>query len=220
MSPKFEVVIPVVNPDLANVLIKNMEENTLLPERVVIINNSNESYMPRSTKFLIEIYFSKTGLVNESINLGISETTDCDFVSILNDDIQIGFWFFKRIAKVFNEMRCCASLPHIIVDPKKLPLKDGPYSPSRMAKVQGCAMSFRKEVINQIPEIPAHRIKTFHGDDWLWMWSIKQTRLRWFTDSGNPIYHMVGQSTLKLGKRRQKKRERNEWEKILWELNG
>ncbi len=226
-TPKFEVIIPVVNPGLANTLIKNMEENTLLPQRIIIINNTEQIYMPRSNKFLIEIYHTGKGggkvvigTVNESLNLGISKTTNCDYVSIFNDDIQIGPWFFERIVRVFKEaQKCSAACPYTIIDPKEGPLKEGPFSIQQLKKRQGWCVTFRKEVLDKVPKIPDDRIQTFHGDDWFWLWTTKHIKMAWYIDMGNMIYHMIGQSILKLGKRKHKRREKNEWNKIMRELH-
>jgi len=236
--PKFEVIIPVINSILADVLIKNMEENSLLPKRVIIIDNSSDHYMPWSDKFLIEIYHSQTGMVNESINLGISKVTKyCDFVSILNDDIQIGPWFFERVARAFKEDPICSVVcPTTFVSPGrnpkvshrrmtlgkngKAPLKEGPFLLHQMSKKQGWSLTFRKKVLDIVPKIPNTRIETFHGDDWFWLWTTKYIGMHWCVDSGNSIYHMIGQSTLKLGKRKDKKKEHNEYMKILEELRN
>ena len=217
---KFQVIIPVINPGLADVLIKNMEENTLLPEKVIIIDNSQCSYKPQSDKFLIEIYHSISGMVNESLNLGISKVSkNCDYVSLFNDDIQIGSWFFERIARVFKEALICSAVcPNTIIDTKKLPLIEGPFIYHQMKKREGWAMTFDKHLLNMAPPIPDTRIKTFHGDDWFWLYTTRHIGMLWYKDLGNNIYHMIGQSVLKLNKRRDKKTEHNEYFKILGEL--
>lgn len=221
MSSKFQVIIPVVNPELCDILIKNMEENTLLPKRVIIIDNSKQYYMPRSHKFLIEIYHSKTGAVNESWNLGISKTTDCDYVSILNDDIRIGPWFFERIVRVFREaLNCSAVCPNTILGVRVPNLREGSFSFEGMSRREGWAVSFRKKILDKVPPIPNTRIKTFYGDNWWWFWTTICIKANWYKDLGNPIWHMVGQSTLKLGKRRCKRKERKEYLKIMKELFG
>lgn len=221
-SPKFEVVIPVVNPELADIVIKNMEENALLPKRVIIIDNSKQWYMPNSRKFPIHMYRSQTGTVNESLNLGISKVSkDCDYVSLLNDDIQIGPWFFDRIARVFREAAACSAVcPHTILGACAPVLKEGSFFFEQMKKKEGWAVTFNKHILVKVPVIPDTRIKTFHGDDWLWLWTRGRIGMTWYKDLGNPIWHMVGQSTLKLGKRKHKLKERNEYKKIMGEIFG
>ena len=212
---KFQVIIPVVNPGLADVLIEETEKNTLLPERVIIIDNSYCDYKPYSDKFPIYIYHSISGTVNESINLGISKTHDCDYVSIFNDDIQIAPWFFFRTHLIFKDIPICSvACPNTIVDPKQLPLKESPSQFVQMKKRAGWCVSFRKEILDKVPPIPDTRIRTFYGDDWLWYWTTVFIGKKWFMDMGNMIYHMIGQSTLKLGKRKSKERELLAWREI------
>ena len=106
MKPEFEVIIPVVNPGLADVLIRNMEENTLLHKRVIIIDNTPARYMPYSDKFMIEFYNSFTGTVNESFNLGISQPSIMELVlptqEIFVESIELGFvtryWYERQKA--------------------------------------------------------------------------------------------------------------------------
>jgi len=219
MEPKFQVIIPVVNTNLADVVIKNMEDNSLLPERVIIIDNSQQSYAPHSNKFPIDTYHCKTGTVNESLNLGIFNSTDCDYISIFNDDIQIGSWFFRRVHDTFlSNKKCSTVCPMIIVDPSLLPLVEKKPLIISMKKREGCAMTFKKEIIDSISPIPYDRIKTFYGDDWFWLWTTARINMIWLKDIGNTIYHMVGQSILKFGKRHDKRKEREEWYKIRAEI--
>ena len=88
-----------------------------------------------------------------------------------------------------------------------------------MNKTEGWAVTFNKFILVKAPAIPDTRIKTFHGDNWLWLWTRKRIRKEWYKDLGNPIWHMIGQSTLKLGKRKHKMKEKNEYRKILEELD-
>jgi len=220
IESNFEVIIPVMNIDLCNILLKSIEENTLLPKRIIIIDNTEESYNPISSKFPIDIYYSQTKTVNESINLGISKLSDCDFVSILNDDVILGSWFFERIAKVLNTMiNCCVLCPHIIVDPTKLPLIEGKEEIVPMTKREGCAFTVKKYIIDAVPPIPDERIKIFHGDDWIWYWTAKTGKI-WCKDMGNFVFHKVGSSILRLGFRKVKRPEREEYRKIIKEIES
>ena len=92
-------------------------------------------------------------------------------------------------------------------------IKKGKVCHVDMGKRQGWAMNVLKTVLNYIPPIPTHLLETFHGDDWIWVWS-KFNGYRWVMDKGCEIYHHVGASALRLGFRRYKRMERDKWVKI------
>ncbi len=212
----FEVIIPVVNIDLANLLMASIEKNTLKPKRVIIINNSESKPIPikLSSHFPIDVYHSTTGLVNESLNIGISMVSeDCDYVSILNDDIILGDWFFDRILKTFNKFPDCGvALPLQVFDLKHLVQYNMEYIP--VSKREGPAMTIKKSVLDHIPPIPS-ALKIFFGDDWIWVWTVYNLSKYWYKDVGNTIYHAVGSTvrTLKYNITHLRK-ERIEWYKI------
>jgi len=215
---KFEVIIPVVNIELANLLLVSIERNTIQPQRIIIINNSKEVYKPLPKDLPIEMYFSETGRVNESINLGISKVSkDCDYVSILNDDLILGPYFFDRIAGIFDQIGDCAvACPQQVFDISEL--ITGPPALVQMMKREGPAMTFRKSVLDQIPTFPHKIIQTFHIDDWFWVWTRYKLKRIWCKDLGNTVYHKVGASVRKLGLRVHKRPESHQWNKILKEL--
>ena len=216
------VVIPVVQTDLCTALLKSMEANTVLPKRVVIIDNSDAGdYKPNSNKFQIDVFKGRTTAVNESWNLGISLVDICcDYVSILNDDIFLNKWFFQRILETFKAKSACG-----VACPESVGTDDffgkGKKKPhiKRMLKREGFAFTIKKKYLDIIAPIPIHRVETFHGDDWFWYW----TNIRgqyWYKDHGNIIIHHIGSSVLAMGFRQMKKRERNEWMRIMDELGG
>ncbi|MCK5344529.1 MAG: hypothetical protein KAR20_14045, partial [Candidatus Heimdallarchaeota archaeon] len=89
----------------------------------------------------------------------------------------------------------------------------------RMGKREGFAFTIKKAYLDAIAPIPIHRIETFHGDDWYWYWT-KTGGHFWYQDLGNIIFHHVGVSVLQKGYRKTKRKERNEWGKIMEELGG
>jgi hypothetical protein len=208
-----EVIIPVVNVDLAIELLNDIEKNTLLPKRIIIIDNSKQFFRYNSPKFITEFYYSSTGLVNESINLGISKLDrKCDYVSILNDDIRIGNWFFQRIGETFTYHPVCGvACGNTCFDIDKIRKGKVKYVP--MERREGWAFVIRRSLLDKIPPIPHDVLTTFHGDDWIWCYTHKHG-LYWFKDVGNTLYHAVGSSILKLGFRSIKRKEHNIWNKL------
>jgi len=218
----FNVIVPVIQPDLCNELIRSMEFNTILPTKVIIIDNSRGPfYQPQSDKFPIYVYHSQTGYVNESWNLGITKVDiTCDYVSILNDDIYLNSWFFQRVNETFKAYCTCGVACPFTVE-KFEEMGKGKKKPriTRLLKREGWAMTFKKSVLDTIPPIPDYRVKIFHGDDWFWFHSKTQGNY-WYRDEGNVIYHVVGASVKSEGFRSLKKKEKNEWIKIMGELGG
>lgn len=217
----FNVIIPVVNPDLCDEVITSMEYNTILPQKVIIIDNSDGRYIPESKKFPIYVFTSQTGWVNESWNLGITKVDiTCDYVSILNDDIYLNSWFFQRVHETFQAYKDCGvACPYTVNNMRELGKGKRKPSITRLLKREGWAFTFKKSVLDIIPPIPDYRVKLFHGDDWFWFHS-KTKGFCWYQDEGNIIYHQVGASIERNGLRSLKKIERNEWRKIMNELGG
>lgn len=219
----FNVIIPVVNADLCDDVIKSIEDNTVLPVRLIIIDNTDAlDYRPVSSKFQIDYYYSEMGWVNESWNLGISKVdVRCDYVSILNDDIYLNRFFFQRVLETFEKYKNCGvACPMTVLNKEDLKGKGvGRQDIKHMKKREGWAFTIRKDLLDHIAPIPAHRIKTFHGDDWFWYWTKSRGNF-WFKDHGNLIWHKVGASVVGLNMRRTKKDERNEWRKVMEELGG
>lgn len=212
----FQVIIPVVNIGMLDILIGNILNNTILPETIIIINNSSQqiktSILP-TIKFVV-INPPAPLFVNESWNLGISKLSECDFVSILNDDIEIPTTFFKRIANGFkNFSKAGVICPCTVADRAMiaLPTRD---SYEKMKKKEGWAFTIRKNLLDTIPPIPSE-LKLFFGDDYFW-WHVYRggSGYIWYKDCGTIIYHAIGTSLRKICKKErdlQKRRERKIW---------
>jgi len=216
----FEVVVPVVNPDMMGELLKSISANTLLPKRVIIIDNTKLpleeifKYIPNNG-VIVEVYYSKTSFVNESLNLGITKLSkDCDYATFLNDDVILSDCFFQRNLELFQDKMCGVACPNTVDSMDEL--KNGKVNSVCMNKREGWALSIRKSILDKIPLFPSDRVATFHWDDWIWYHVLEQGLL-WHKDFGNTIYHAVGSSILRLGFRYHKKKERNEFQLIAKE---
>ena len=231
---RIEVVIPVVNYDLALTLLDQIESNTHPVTDVHIVDNTGKTHLwSLPDTFNLHFYFSKTGLVNESLELGRTKVSkDCDFVAFLNDDLIIGNWFFQRLVETFesNSTIGIACGNTNTANGKGCNFVPGSDHPMRKGTVDirlqrpryrmdGWAFAIRKEILDKIPPIPHERITTFCGDTWLFEHMVKLGYC-WAKDYGNNLFHYVGMSTLKGGFRDIKKSERNEWDKIRAETWG
>lgn len=240
---RFKIIIPVVNRDLAIKLMESIRQNTLLPGRVFVIDNSTGRNSLRfDTPFPVDVARPARRLgVNASWNLGIRMCADCDMVSILNDDVILGKSFFERNARLFREHRGCGvACPATVHDLAELPACPPlPYlsalglpgkpgvgrrdnedaengAISRMRKREGWAFSIRRSLLDRIPPVPGE-LRTFCGDDWFWFWTHK-LGFHWYKDTANIVYHKVGVSVRALRVRHSLRREKEALKSIIRDI--
>ena len=211
----FEIIIPVtINYEMAQDLLCSIEANSILPSRVIIIDNSEgdqKGFAYKTNLFQLDIY--RDGFrryCNHAWNTGIERLSkDCKFVSILNDDIVLGPYFFEKIKYVFdNNPRAGAACPLCIDNPgyvlselRKINKDKNANKVNRMRHREGGAFTIRKDVLDQIPPIP-EELTTFYGDNWFWWWTYKRGYL-WMKNSMNIIYHLGSVTVKALGQNEQ-----------------
>jgi GT2 family glycosyltransferase len=195
-----QVIIPVMNTKVFQILANNIVDNIYKPSRIITINNSGED-IPKNPFKEYEIDYTvitppKPLCVNESWNLGISKLLKCDFVSILNDDIQIPQTFFQNLIQGFKHYPDAGVIcPHTVTDKK-----DGCNITSneftKMKHKEGWAFTIRKNILDTIPPIPPN-LKLFFGDDWFW-WHVYKKGFLWYKDTSIEIFHHVGLSVRRI----------------------
>jgi GT2 family glycosyltransferase len=215
MAVKYNVIIPVVNRDLAAALLDSIAANTIIPDNILIIDNSMVcKAFPFDGRLPIEIIDSGKRLgVNASWNLGIREAGGCDYLAILNDDVILGKHFFESNIEVFRQYKDCGvACPATVHDMAELK-RPGAGRIVRMKKREGWAFSFRWSLLKEIPPIPAEMV-TFCGDDWFWVYT-RLNGYHWYKDTGNIVYHEVGAAVKKLGVRSHLRRDRTAFEGVI-----
>jgi len=199
---KYKVIIPVVNRELAVMLLDSIAANTVIPDHILIIDNSmNKTAFPIVAGLSVEIITSRGKRlgVNASWNLGICNVGDCDYVAILNDDVVLGKYFFEKNIHAFQTYPDCGvACPETVHRIDKIKETDGKVI--CMKKREGWAFSFRMDVLKKIPPVP-NQLTTFCGDDWFWIQTGMQG-YRWYKDTGNIVYHKVGAAVRQLGARK------------------
>jgi len=198
---KFNVIIPVIRRDLFSLLLADLCGQSVLPELVIIIDNSRGLDAETLKHLPFEVYLIVPNHnigVNPAWNWGVGLAKDCDAVAILNDDIRLGSEFFHKISIAFGcSPDAAAVCPLTNSDDPDAHRIDIPYAPkylSPMRKREGWAMVIRRQVLDQIPPIP-DALRIFCGDDWFWYWSHRMGR-PWIKDLSNVIYHQVGASMM------------------------
>lgn len=215
---KIELVVPIVIDYMFPKFLESVEANMILPQRLILIDNTPNGIKPKSDKVEIVRLKSKTGKVNESWNLGIKNVSkNCDAVGIYNDDIILNPFFFQRIVETLKWSNSCAvACPNTVKTGQSL--KRGRVNLAVMTYREGWCFTIKKRVLDSIPPIPDNVIKTFGGDNWFW----EHTHNRgyfWGKDLGNPIWHYKGVSVLQTGERLRKRSDHWGWEQLRYNLN-
>ena len=219
---KIEVILPVVQYDLALNLLKQIDKNTTRPSNVHIIDNTETTHFwDVFENFNLHFHHSTTNRLNESWEIGISKLLpETEYVTFLNDDIIIGNWFFQRIKETFAAIKDCGIVcAQLVGEPDQVLKGAVRFRVERKKMFPACAFTIRRDVLDKIPRFPWERISTFYGDNWVWAHT-KQMGYCWASDTGNRMYHYVGKSILQKGFRKLKRPEKNEWEKLKKEVWG
>ena len=207
---KIHVIIPVVQTNYADELLKTLARNTVLPEKIVIIDNSEKDYIPpREICNCVdtEVYpYDPRKRTNESWKIGFEKTKNANIVSILNDDIIVSKYFFEKILIAFGQKEDAAIVSPLTRIPSgfrgsrcRAGTPDFPNTSnpnlnnlSHTSKRQGWPFSIRRDILDKIPPIP-DELTIFCGDDWLSLWVINMG-FRWYIMLDNRCFHYVGSS--------------------------
>lgn len=214
MNKSFQVIIPVINIDLVDNLLNSISINTITPARIIIINNSNNN-IKNLYGLPVDIYSSPIPLsVNPSWNLGISHLTNCDFVSILNDDIELPKLFFANLANVFEKFPYCGAIcPDTVNNNLESFEAAVPMNATvKMQQKEGWAFTIRKSLLDRIPPIHSD-LQLFFGDDWFW-WHTYKGGFYWYKDYNSIVHHLVGASLRMMCKKERNIQKRKE--RVIW----
>jgi GT2 family glycosyltransferase len=206
---KIGVIIPIINDRFINGLLDCIDKNSVLPESIIVIDNSkdDDKITIRKMRFRVEIYRPPTPLgVNASWNHGINELIkkDVDLVSVLNDDLLLENLFFEKMIRLASlHEEAGVFCPTTVKEPSMIhcgPMGSGICT--GMHKREGWAWTIQKSVAKKIPPIP-DLLKTFCGDDWYWHHCYKLGR-PWMKMSNTLCYHFVGVSKDGIGLKNEK----------------
>jgi len=196
------VVIPTYNQiTYTDQLLNNILQNEVLPKKIILIDDcGSESCWPlvkkykRRKKMPIEyIRHSSNKGVNYSWNEGIKLTTT-PIVSILNNDIIISKFFFKKLIESYNrDSNWGIVCPKTIKVLKNVNLNiDDPVILKKMGKREGWAWSARMSFIKKIDPIPDF-LRTYCGDDYVF-YCAKGLGYSILKMMNNTIYHYGGKT--------------------------
>jgi len=215
------VVVPVLNQiQITNEFLGYIVENVVLPEEIILIDNGSTEKIGKLVKKYngkIRIRFIRhkrnTG-VNAAWNEGI-KLTKTPLISILNNDIVLNKYFFKKIIEASQVSEkygifCVTNAKRIKqVDESR----DDKVKIANMGKREGWAFTIRKEITNRLPPIPSD-LKIYCGDDFLYYGTRTVLGYQAVRITNNYIFHLGGRTV----KSRQFKGVRKR-EKVIWNKN-
>lgn len=236
---KIEVIVPVINAKMFPKLLETIAQNTVLPNGVLIIDNSSDhvaydnarEYMNHVPNLGVGVPHCPLG-VNQAWRWGFDATMSADVFTMLNDDVLLNQYFFEMLTEAFQRPEVMVACPNTIIPHHILgkvrrrgipeDLEHVTPSPNRLHTLrhrEGWAFSIRRDYLDSLPPIP-DALTMFCGDDWLWHWSI-QRHTPWHLMKDNLVFHWVGSSVRGLPDRRAlMDREKKTLMRILREQYG
>jgi GT2 family glycosyltransferase len=174
-----------------------LAEGSMLPERVIVVNNSDQEFEEADWEWPFEILLLSPGRniwIGPAQNWAIRNIRgDEDAVCFLSDDVDIRINFLERIYHSLMVLPDAGCICPVTVDTMEefsgFKVRDD-YQ--RMRKREGWAMTFKRSVLDQIPPVPPE-LKLFYSDDWF-HFHTRQLGYRWYRDIGTVVLHTQGAS--------------------------
>jgi len=214
------VVIPTYEPLLSDTaeLCTQISRNTLLPEKVVIIDNtaSKQFVCPKLDLDLEVVWFGKNIGVNRSWNYGLSiaKTT---LVSVLNADIFLPQRFFEKIVQPFSDQSVGIVVPLSTTKREAFSFSEecSEAIATDFLGRQGWAWTIRRAVLEKVSPIP-EELQMFFGDDFIFA-CVRELGYKVVLVTNTLVLHKVGVSS-SVGRNTEVdkiyKKEKQEWNRI------
>jgi len=100
---KIGLIVPIIHDHFINGLLDCVENNSVTPQKIIIIDNSPHGIILKNKSKLNLLQYKPPFSfgVNASWNYGIAEMVkDVDLISIFNDDLLVEKWFFEKLARL------------------------------------------------------------------------------------------------------------------------
>lgn len=208
------VVIPTHNQIVyTDQLLNNILQNKILPQKIILIDDCGtedvKNLVKKYKSLPIEyIRHSSNMGVNYSWNEGIQRTTT-PIVSVLNNDIIINKFFFKKIIDSYNSnSKWGIVCPNTISKSKSVNLTvDEPVVLQNMGKREGWAWIARMSFVKRIDPIPSF-LRTYCGDDYIFFCA-RKLGYSILKMMNNVIYHYGGKTVR--ATKGERKRDKKKW---------
>lgn len=213
-------VIPVLNQyKLTNDLLNCISKNEYKPQEIILIDNGSvEPINELSTSYknlkIRYIRFDENIGVNPAWNLGIMKAKT-PYVSILNNDLLVNNYFFKRISETMSDDTVGVCVPNTISDMYyAMTCKYEPVKLSSCNKREGWAFTIKKDIVEKLGYIPKELNRTY-GDDYIF-YCAKKLNYKTVKMENNYIFHYGSVTTVKELKEKGKDFPNKNTEKEIW----
>lgn len=193
-------IIPVLNQNhYTNNILYRISKNIVKPDKVLLIDDGsteNVKEIVRRYQKQVDIRYKrnkKTIGVNSSWNLGLKlcEEYNPDYVSILNNDLVLNHYFFKKIIGTYEKYpKAGIVCPNTVKKASMVKLDDasGVEAIRMGGSREGWAFTLKYDIYKKAGPIPVNRFKQFCGDDYMFFMSRRQGYLN-LKMKNNLIYH-------------------------------
>lgn len=126
LNPGLAVIVPTRNrPDLLRRLLANLEEVTLRPDVVIIVDSSDAGKYDELKSDFLGVHHIMTEYKSAAIqrNIGLDYLVDCKeefdirFISFLDDDVLVPSDYFELVLRGLTETKDCVGLSGIAKNP-------------------------------------------------------------------------------------------------------
>ena len=207
---KVGVIIPVVQREMYNQLMASISTNTLRPNHIVTIDNSEHGIsqvcIPGIQQTVIrnkpqkdaEGNFMPGNGTNEAWKQGMEVLGQTvDIITFLNDDVILNPLFFE---KTYHTMEDCPKCGFLVPSPngdlelvKRYNRRNEPDKIHKTKERHGWAMTLRRSLLDKFPPIP-NGMTIWYGDNWFADLTNMFGYYR-LIRRDNPVFHYGGTSS-------------------------
>jgi hypothetical protein len=219
-------IIPSMRPIMVKRVLHDLDNQTLKPDRVVLVDNSTRFVNDTRYEYDLEIIRPGKNLgTNPVWNMGLR--LEADYCGLLGDDYRLEPQMIEKLLYglflVCNGRPTGATVPEIIQQKKRKPLNNKSTLINNTVgihlgrgKGQCSAVLMRKEVAHKVPLIPDH-FNIFFGDNWIGYHIIEKMGLAFMRLRPCYIYHIPGPTNVSaaLNYKGTLKHERKFWKQYV-----
>lgn len=216
------VIIPVCDQVVyTQAILNDIAENTEFPKKIIVIDNASTDATPQVCKqyaelLPLEYVRNETNIgVNASWNMGL-EMSDTPLVSILNNDLILPKFFFRKLEEVFRKHENCGiAVPRTtqnIAEPKTI-VDNADNTVRELLHREGWAFTIWRDLAMKVGPVPSS-LFTFYGDDWFF-YGVKGFGFSWLRMMDNPVYHHLSRTLYSSGGAEYLGDDQDNWSRLM-----
>lgn len=212
------VIIPTYNQtNYTSELFESINENTVKPKRIILIDDCGSDKVYKIVKKYKNLNIT---FIRHEINRGLNycwnegiHLSSTPITSVLNNDIILNKYFFKKIIESYNFLNWSLICPFTVKFKKEIELsKDESIITEEMGKREGWCWTGKTDYLKKIIPIPPS-LRIYFGDDYIFF-RARNDKLSILKITNNFIFHYGGRTVMNTescsGLR---ERERLQWNK-------